>query len=115
MGSKKRGSSARAQKTEGQDPVLCPQCSGACRISVEVTEIASGGHRKKSSVDMKCITCDGAGKVSASVVAALKREQEMWCSCASPGEPQYFADGDDLEIWKHHWRCRACGKVLQIG
>ena len=110
----KRGSSSGERHAEAEAQVVCPPCSGSGRMKIQVSEDRPTGV-VKSTMEMKCITCNGAGKVSLKVLADLAREQEMWCRCTTAGEPEYYGDGEDGEIWKHHWKCRSCGGVLQIG
>lgn len=94
--------------------VACPACHESGKMTVQVSEMMQEGVRR-SSLEMKCVTCNGVGKVEPRVVADLERERSMWCDCAAPGDPEYFRDGAHAEIWKHHWRCRTCGGILQIG
>jgi hypothetical protein len=90
----------------------CPACKGAKTITVETTTI-EGATRKVDHVILDCVTCGGIGKVTATRAAALAREAAMWCSCGNPsGDADYHPDTRRM---KHHWTCRDCAKVLQVG
>ncbi len=40
----------------------------------------------------------------------------IWCACGNPStETDYYSDGESKTCFKHHWTCRDCGKILQIG
>lgn len=50
----------------------------------------------------QCATCGGKG----------------WCECDDGDGGIYHKDGETLWEWccrKHHWHCRQCKKILQIG
>ena len=50
--------------------------------------------------------------------AAIERPKEdsPWCYCGNPsGEMDFFDNDEHPKIKCHHWRCRDCGKVVQIG
>jgi hypothetical protein len=44
------------------------------------------------------------------------KEASPWCHCGNAsGEMDFFADGEHPKIKCHHWRCRECKGVVQIG
>lgn len=97
--------------TTTTDHVGCPKCSGTGLLSIVAHE---GGSVR--TLELRCIYCDGSGRMSVAEVLRLERAEEMWCSCGNPsGRHSYHADGQGPEISKHHYRCGDCLKVLQIG
>lgn len=62
---------------------------------------------------LTCPTCNGRGTISA---ALKKAHEEFWCRCGNPsGQFEFFDDGEGAACTKHHYTCRDCGKVLQVG
>jgi len=51
----------------------------------------------------------------------MKEEEKLWCSCGGEDEygddygAYYVPDNSHPEISKHHWRCKNCKKIVQIG
>ena len=43
--------------------------------------------------------------------------KNLWCKCGNPSEnSEYHSDDpNNPTCTKHHWTCRDCGKILQIG
>lgn len=89
----------------------CPQCKGDKQITVTVSEFGKSGDH---SFKMDCITCNGAGKVTAEQARAHKAMADAWCTCDEPGDPDYHPDGNDI-CGKHCYTCSNCGKILQVG
>ena len=99
-------------RTKEAKSVVCPVCAGAKEVTVEVTTITPAG-ATESSMKMDCHICNGTGKVSAAKARAHARMQEVWCSCdGDTGDAVYHPDS---EGGKHHWTCRLCGKLVQVG
>ena len=92
--------------------VECPLCKGKREVIFEVTE--PGG--KVNNVPLKCVVCDGEGKVTPGRALSYKRQQESWCKCGNPsGDVEYVPDNVSSVCSKHHYVCRDCGKIVQIG
>ena len=79
---------------------------------------ADGGPRKVSEVEVE---------VDESTLMTEQEIDDFWCSCPPPPRGQHpdwdfhddewVTDPDTGEEYldKHHYTCRACGKVTQIG
>ena len=92
--------------------MICPRCKGKGRMELGVQEYG----KTPTVVEIKCITCDGGGEITKFQHNLYEQEQGMWCRCGNPsGESVFFEDGEDPVIGKHHWNCKDCGKVLQVG
>ena len=92
----------------------CPTCHGNGEQTVTVTEWRPGGGTS-STHKITCVTCRGAGTVSAERLEEWHETQRMWCGCDEPDDPTYYADGEHPSLRKHHWRCSTCDGVTQIG
>lgn len=48
-----------------------------------------------------------------------RKIEDFWCECEEETESEFHDDEFDSEtgerVSKHHWTCRSCGKVKQIG
>jgi Fe2+ or Zn2+ uptake regulation protein len=91
---------------------VCPSCKGARKVTIETTTI-NPGTTTVDHITVDCVICNGTGEVTPARFAAIQSEAAMWCSCGNDsGEADYHAD---TRRTKHHWTCRDCGKVLQVG
>ena len=91
--------------------MICPRCKGKGKMDLAVHE---GGVAEV--VEITCITCDGDGEIGKFQHKLYQQEVEMWCNCGNPSNDGVFVDdGEDPVIGKHHWNCKDCGKVLQVG
>lgn len=98
--------------------VECPHCNGTGTI--ELTIIYQGdGPTTRKVIPQQCDTCNGTKTVTRARQQSYAREkaycEQMWCRCEGDVDVEYFEDGEHEEIEKHHWRCKSCGKVRQIG
>jgi len=91
--------------------VACPQCSGKGKVAVDVIE---GKELKvKDTWEINCVTCHGAGQITVAAERQYRRELAGWCQCGNPSqEADYHPDTPRM---KHHWTCRDCGKLYQVG
>jgi len=98
--------------------VECPDCKGTGKTEMKVTTHTPTG-ATESSFPMPCGACKGTGKTTKAKIRANERLQAavaaMWCKCEGEQDVEFFDDGEHEEIEKHHWRCKACSKVRQIG
>lgn len=98
--------------------VPCPRCKGTGTITLTVIQRLPEGTTKSES-HLACDTCNGAKTVTRARANTFARQQQyweqMWCRCEGDVDVDYYADGEHEEIEKHHWRCKSCGKVRQIG
>ena len=91
----------------------CPRCKGSGKMTLKVSTYGEDG---SESIEINCVTCDGTGEVTSYQNELYKQEVAMWCRCGNPsGDVDYYEDGQDPVIQKHHWNCKDCGKVLQVG
>jgi Fe2+ or Zn2+ uptake regulation protein len=83
----------------------------------KVTITVHEGDKPVRSMELTCVICDGAGKITKAKARAVKAEQAMWCQCGNPGVvTSYHPDGErGAACHKHHWTCDDCGKVVQVG
>lgn len=90
--------------------VECPICLGNKVQTISISE-----DKKEEKVQIACVTCRGKGLVSEELVAQLEEERAKWCECRRPKDAYYVKANQHKELKKHHWRCGACDKVVQIG
>ena len=103
------------RRTEEASMKVCFNCKGEKTIDVEVFE-RRGAAELKSVVTLPCVGCNGKGEVSDQVFRQQLGESEIWCQCSDPlGQTRFFHDGEHPDLFKHHWRCGSCNKVVQIG
>jgi hypothetical protein len=89
----------------------CPKCKGS---GMSFTTIQDWGKPEQEISIGKCYDCKGEpvdeihGQRIADNNAAI---EAMWCKCENTDS--YYVD--DTSSMKHHWRCRKCRKITQIG
>ena len=91
--------------------ITCPSCSGLGTQFLKVT----GDAPKPGIYLVQCFFCKGARKVTQAQIDALEREQNEWCNCPEPMDVDFYPDGSREDVTQHHWRCRKCGGITQIG
>lgn len=90
--------------------VTCTCCkgSGTQRITFEQTVY-----------DSPCMWCDGQSVMTEAQAAEHRFMTECWCRCNDAHEGSFYHEDDDMTLeWcvrKHHWHCRNCHKLTQIG
>jgi hypothetical protein len=90
----------------------CPRCEGKGKQSIGISEYG----QPEESFEMTCMTCKGSGEVTAFEAEMFEQEQGMWCGCGNPSnDGDFYEDGEDPVVGKHHWKCKDCKKVLQVG
>ena len=91
----------------------CGPCDGTGDMKLNVSEHGSTVVKVSS---ITCVYCDGAGEVSLAQHKQMQAEERMWCKCDEPSEDaDFYDDGEHPELHKHHYRCKNCKGVLQIG
>lgn len=92
----------------------CPSCVGG-KQTTTITEW--GSNKPPESYQMNCFRCKGTGFIDSQTAATIEYEKNMWCKCkgSDPRNARYYKDNEHPKISKHHYRCRVCGKVIQIG
>jgi hypothetical protein len=91
----------------------CLKCKGTKTLDIKITTYGKPGMEVKT---IKCVYCDGTGKMTDKQIAQFKAEQEMWCRCSNPsGERIFYDDGEHPQCSKHCWACADCNKIVQVG
>lgn len=91
----------------------CPQCKGRSTVALTVTTCGQKGEEK---IDLPCPACKGLGSVSLAEKKIYEAQLAMWCRCGNPsGDVDFFDDGEHPDMYKHHYRCKDCGKITQVG
>ena len=91
----------------------CLVCHGS---KINTCTITKFGTDEVKTMKMDCIWCDGTGEMTNEDKESYEYQLNMWCKCGNPSKgSEYYDDGEHHEITKHHYRCKDCGKVLQIG
>ncbi len=92
--------------------IQCPTCEGKKTVPVTVHETG----KPVKTVYLKCLTCNGAGKIDEDEYNAQQEEEDaFWCKCEKDYGATYVGDGESRVCDKHHWRCNHCAKVVQVG
>lgn len=91
--------------------VNCTCCKGTGKNTICTS--VWGDPSKDSSFEMNCIDCNGTGKMTWAQVKRRQEELDAWCACGNPSERSNFHD--DTPQMKHHYTCRDCGKITQVG
>jgi len=65
--------------------------------------------------ELDCFSCETTGEVSVEIREAQEFERNMWCKCGYTGNEVRWEDGEHPELHKHHYRCKRCNGVTQIG
>jgi hypothetical protein len=91
----------------------CTICKGTGKQKVSFVVWGSGKPAEIS--EQNCIGCDGTGNMTAHMKEVIDYERNMWCKCGKDYGVTFYKDGQHPEISKHHYRCKKCKKVVQIG
>lgn len=92
-------------------PSCCPKCKGS---GMSYTTVSEWGKKEKEISIGSCYDCKGLpvdefeGRQIEDKNAAI---DAMWCKCGH-GDCYYVPDTRGM---KHHYRCRKCRKITQIG
>ena len=88
----------------------CPGCENG-KINVTVHNCGS-----ITQIKWDCTWCHGTGQLDNERMQAYNDFKNVWCKCEGDDlDIQYYEDGEHPQLSKHHYRHRACGKVVQIG
>ena len=90
----------------------CPCCEGSKTNSL--TEMSLDG-KELDTMTFPCITCDGEGTVDHDLWLDYRDAMDTWCKCGCKNGARYVDDNVSKECSKHHWVCRDCGKITQVG
>ena len=99
--------------------MICPVCDGKGKQTIPVHSVIDG-KTEDSSFEMDCDLCKCTGEITAVRFIQYKQDQAatkaMWCQCGNPsGDTEFYDDNELCPGDKHHWDCKDCGKLLQIG
>jgi hypothetical protein len=88
--------------------IQCPVCKGKKKLSLSVSENGV----KLAPVEIKCVHCEGLGVMSVETFEQHDACVNAWCKCGPHDDMEFH---DDAPGSKHHWTCRRCGKLVQVG
>ncbi|MCK9542644.1 MAG: hypothetical protein M0R03_11515 [Novosphingobium sp.] len=94
----------------------CSVCNGNKKQNVTVKELTEEGW-KESKTEIECVGCKGKGIMNKEEYDFANYYNNIWCKCKDydSDEVDFYDDNQHPEISKHHWRCRKCKKVVQLG
>ena len=97
----------------------CKVCKGSGKQKLTVLDPygAYPNRPRRQVKDIDCVWCHGTGMMQAEELKAYTWNQTAWCECGNPsGESRFFDDGEcECGCHKHHYHCRDCAKITQIG
>lgn len=106
----------RKSKRQKVEETLCPDCLGSGFLKVVAFIIRGDKKSEPMESKIKCSLCAGTGKISVQMKLFI---DNLWCNCAKANLEDagaYFvSDGIDKNCQKHHWKCKRCDKIKQIG
>ena len=59
-------------------------------------------------LEINCSTCQGVD------ISSIDNSID-WCECEESSGSYYIPQNRHRDIWKNHWRCNSCNKIIQIG
>ena len=67
--------------------------------------------------DIDCVWCHGAGEMTEKEYQQYLWDKAAWCECGNPSQEFIFFDDGTCECgcYKHHYHCKDCMKITQIG
>lgn len=96
------------------DTFECKTCKGKGKQTISMTTFGSSKPAKEIEID--CVSCHGKGKTDYSNMITNLIESHMWCKCDDSSGSDFFDNGKHKDcMTKHHYHCRDCGMVSQIG
>lgn len=104
--------------TQSATMLPCPCCKGSKINTLTGKTInADGTVTMHEPFVVNCYECKGVGSVTQEHADARARELAQWCTCGNPSrDVKYHPDNQRGAAYrKHHWTCKDCGKVTQIG
>jgi hypothetical protein len=101
--------------------IECSVCNGTGKQTIQSSvldfdySLGKWVEKPEPPVKINCIICNGSGQMTAEDKELIEYEKKMWCKCGAPKGIKFYDDNKHPEISKHHYRCRVCKKVTQIG
>jgi len=93
----------------------CPCCNGLKTMTVKASNLIDGKFVELPPIEMTCIMCNGTGEVTTRRLAEHDAAIAMWCKCEGDNGVDFYKDYEHPEVSKHHYRCKKCKKVVQVG
>ena len=93
------------------EPSCCPTCKGSGMKHTTISEL--GKSEKQISIS-SCYDCEGKpvnAEEGEAIQIHIEELEEMWCSCGG-GDAYHVPDRPGV---KHHWNCKRCHKLKQVG
>lgn len=93
----------------------CPTCKGSGTEEITMNELKDGKFVETSKTLITCYTCDGqpVSKLQGlQLQKSINKEKSMYCKCEFSHGSYYVPDTNRM---KHHWKCKQCKKITQIG
>lgn len=91
----------------------CTVCNGTGKQTIQARTF--GMKKPEPPVEIDCVFCRGKGVLTPVQKAVLNYHNNMWCKCKKDHGTVYYPDNTHPVVRKHHYRCKKCGKVTQIG
>ena len=66
-------------------------------------------------MEIECVGCGGTGEISEEMASAITYMEDAWCECEEDHGVTFWKDGQHPDLHKHHYRCKKCKKIVQIG
>lgn len=99
---------------EQTEEFKCDSCEGSGEMKITMQE-GFGKDAKKTESTIECVICHGTGFVDKQTKDEVEFEENMWCKCGEDHGVDSYKDGEHHQIHKHHYRCKKCKDVVQIG
>ena len=100
---------------QSDEKSCCPVCTGH---GFQFTRVTTYGKPGQSISFSTCFHCEGkpvSEKQAEQIQAVVDYQKSLWCECKNDTGTYYVADNMSAECKKHHWRCKKCFKIKQIG
>ena len=75
-----------------------------------------GQDKEDDTTELTCVHCNGrviSEEEGKKMQEQIDYEESLMCDCGNPSDQADYVP--DTPQMKHHWNCRDCGKIYQIG
>jgi hypothetical protein len=99
----------------------CLVCKGTGKQTIQSSvldfdyDLKKWVEKPEPPVKIKCVWCNGKGVMTTAQVEQITEYRDAWCKCKEKNGVTFFDDNERDDITKHHYRCKKCSKVTQIG
>lgn len=100
---------------QSDEKSCCPVCEGH---GFQFTHVTTYGKPGQSISFSNCFHCKGkpvSEEQGEHIQVVVDYVDSLHCKCDSNTDAYYVADNMSAECKKHHWRCKKCFKIKQIG